>query len=57
MPRQPKTHQFDLFSNPHGAEPAQTPQWQALSEETRQAPTKLMVRLILEHADGDRVPV
>lgn len=54
--RQPTTYQFDLFSNPHDAETAQTPQWQALPIETRQALTKLMVRLILDHADGDRIP-
>jgi hypothetical protein len=56
MPRQPTTYQFDLFSNPHDAETAQTPQWQALPIETRHALTKLMVRLILDHADGDRIP-
>ena len=32
---------------------AQTPQWQALPAETRHTLTKLMVRLILGHADGD----
>jgi hypothetical protein len=52
MPRQPKTFQFDLFSNPHALETAQTPQWQALPYETRRALTKLMVRLILDHVDG-----
>ena len=51
MPRQRTTDQFDLFSNPHDA--AQTPQWQALPAETRRTLTKLMVRLILDHADGD----
>ncbi|MDP2621435.1 MAG: hypothetical protein Q8P46_14900 [Hyphomicrobiales bacterium] len=56
MPHPPKTYQFDLFSNPHDAEAAQTPQWQALPVETRQVLTKLMVRLILDHADGDRTP-
>jgi hypothetical protein len=56
MPRQPKTFQFDLFSNPHALETAQTPQWQALPYETRRALTKLMVRLILDHVDGGRAP-
>ena len=56
MPRQPKTYQFDLFSNPHDAKTAQTPQWHALPAEARQALTKLMARLILDHADGDRAP-
>jgi hypothetical protein len=32
------------------------PQWQALPAETRRRLTKLMVRLILDHADGERVP-
>lgn len=53
MPRQPTTYQFDLFSTPHDAEIAQTPPWQALPEETRRTLTKLMVRLILDHADGE----
>ena len=52
MPRQPKPYQFDLFSNLHDVETTQTPQWQALPAETRRALTKLMVRLILDHADG-----
>ena len=55
MPRQPMAYQFDLFSNPNDAEIAQTPLWQALPEETRRTLTKLMVRLILDHADGDLV--
>lgn len=61
MPRPPtvhrfphsKTHQFDLFQAPHDAEAAPLPpQWQALPAETREALTNLMVRLILDHADG-----
>jgi hypothetical protein len=32
---------------------AQTPQWQALPAETRHTLTKLMVRPIFGHADGD----
>jgi len=54
MPRKPKTHQLDLFSSPHDAEVAQMPPWQALPEQTRRTLTKLMVRLILDHADGER---
>jgi hypothetical protein len=54
MPRQPTTFQFDLFSNPHDAEMTQTPQWQTLPVETRRTLTRLMVRLILDHADGER---
>lgn len=56
MPRQPKTYQFDLFSNPHALETAQSPQWQALPSEARRALTKLMVRLILDHVDGGGTP-
>lgn len=52
MPRQLKTCQFDLFSNPHALDTAQTPQWQALPSEARRALTKLIVRLILDHVDG-----
>jgi hypothetical protein len=32
----------------------QMPQWQALPVETRLTLTKLMVRLILDHVDGER---
>ena len=60
MPRPPTAHrhphsnarQFDLFCDPIYAA-AQTPQWQALPAETRHTLTKLMVRLIFGHADGD----
>ena len=55
MPRQSTTYQFDLFSNPHGVRIAQTPQWQALPAETRRTLTKLMVHLILDHVDSERV--
>jgi hypothetical protein len=53
MPRQSTTHQFDLFPNPQVMTPPM-PRWQALPEGARQALTRLMARLILEHADGDR---
>jgi len=56
MPRQPTTFQFDLFSNLHDAEITPMPQWQTLPVETRRTLTSLMVRLILEHADGERAP-
>lgn len=55
MPRQPKTYQFDLFSTPNDAQIEQTPHWQALPAETRQSVTRLMIRLILSHIDGERV--
>ena len=35
-------------------ETTQTPQWQALPVETRRTLTRLMVRLILDHVDGER---
>ena len=61
MPRPPTAHrhphsnarQFDLFCDPPYAA-AQTPQWQTLPVETRRTLTKLVVRLILDHAVGDR---
>ena len=60
MPRPPTAHrhphsdprQFDLFCDPPYAT-VQTPQWQALPAGTRHTLTKLMVRLIFDHADGD----
>ena len=54
MPRQPTTHQFDLFSNRQKGKTPRMPQWQALPEGTRQALARLMARLILDHVDGDR---
>lgn len=56
MPRELRTYQVDLFSNPNDARIVQTPRWQALPTETRQTLTKLLVRLILDHVDGDRSP-
>ena len=53
MPRQPTTHQLDLFSSP-AVETVQIPPWQTLPEETRRRLTGLMVHLILNHVDGER---
>jgi hypothetical protein len=50
-----RTTQFDLFAAP-GGEAVPTPAWGALPEEARSALTRLMVRLILEHADDPRGP-
>lgn len=50
MPRRPTPQQLDLFDPPCDAEP--TPQWQSLPDEARLTLTELMVRLILDHADG-----
>jgi hypothetical protein len=53
MPRQPTTHQFDLFFN-SAPQTAQIPPWQALPEETRRLLIRLIVCLILDHVDGDQ---
>ena len=55
MPRKPMTVQFDLFSSPRDSGIAQTPCWQTLPAPTRQTLTSLIVRLLLDHADGDPV--
>ncbi|ODR93365.1 hypothetical protein [Sinorhizobium alkalisoli] len=54
MPRQFMTYQFDLFSGLHSGRTAAMPQWQELPEGTRQALTALMVRLLIDHANGGR---
>jgi hypothetical protein len=51
--QQARTRQFDLFAPPGGkAMPA--PTWGALPEETRRTLTRLIVQLILGHADDAR---
>lgn len=49
--RQPRSgngnHQLELFART--GEPAATPHWNALPEETRQTLTALMTRLLVEH--------
>ena len=52
MPRRPTAQQPDLFDLPCDAEPIPTPPWQSLPDETRLTLTELMVRLLLDHADG-----
>src|SRR5260370_1319259 len=60
MPRPPTAHrhphsnarQFDLFCDPPYAG-ARPPHWQASPAATRHTLTKLLVRLIFGHADGD----
>ncbi len=54
MPRQSMTYQFDLFSAPQRGKTAGTPQWPELPEETRQALTVLIVRLLVDHANCGR---
>jgi hypothetical protein len=46
--------QFDLFAPPSVTQPSLQLEWQHLPEDTREAVTKLMVRLLLEHGRGDR---
>ena len=52
MPRRTTPQQLDLFDPPcaHGSLP--TPIWKSLTDETQARLTRLMVRLILDHADG-----
>jgi hypothetical protein len=50
-----KTTQFDLFAAT-GGEVVPTPAWGALPEETRSALIRLMVQLLLDHADDVRGP-
>ena len=52
---QGQVQQLDLFAPLHTARcDRPTPEWGMLPEETRQAVTDLMTRLILEHARIDR---
>ena len=50
-----RTTQFDLFTAP-GGEAVPTPAWGALPEEARRVLTRLMVQLLLDHADDAREP-
>jgi hypothetical protein len=52
---QTRTSQFDLFAAT-GYKAVPTPAWGALPEETRRALTRLMVQLILDHADNAHGP-
>ena len=55
MARRPNTDQLDLFAHLHDPKAARmSPPWQALPAEARLALTRLMVRLILDHAAGER---
>jgi hypothetical protein len=49
--------QFDLFvpATKDNAEQA-LPQWQTLTEQTRQTVTSLLTRLMLDHASADHPP-
>ena len=52
MRRRPTPQQLELFAHPSDADLAPAPHWQTLPEEARVRLTGLMVRLILDHADG-----
>lgn len=47
--------QFDLFFDQRDSGITQTPRWQILPTQTRQTLTSLIVRLLLDHVDGDPV--
>ena len=48
--------QIELFAPVGPDEPTGTPGWADLPQGTRETLTRLMVRLILEHADKGRAP-
>jgi len=48
------SRQIDLFAPVGPGEAAGTPGWTDLPQETRETLTRLMVRLLLEHADKGR---
>jgi hypothetical protein len=50
MPRKMKTTQLELFPDTRSTPASQTPPWQSLPDDTRQALTRLMTRLMAEHA-------
>ena len=50
------TQQFDLFGGVEN-ERQQTPSWDALPTQTRDAVTDLMMRLILDHKGNGRHPL
>ena len=54
--RRSGTQQFDLFATRSGGNLAPTPEWRTLPAPTRQALTALLMRLIFDHAAGDRRP-
>ncbi len=56
MRRRPIPQQLDLFAHPSDADLVPTPHWQTLPEEARVTLTRLMVRLILDHAAEAQAP-
>lgn len=55
MPRQFMTHQFDLFSGSQSKKTVEIPPWQTLPEAARQALAPLLVRLLVDYANGEAV--
>jgi hypothetical protein len=49
-----RVNQLDLFAGSPGLAMARTPPWQTLPMEAREAVTRLIVRLMIAHLDGDR---
>ena len=50
-PRRPD-HQLDLFQTSQASASISAPGWSALPDQTRQAVTGLMTRLLIAHAGG-----
>ena len=50
MPRKMMTTQLELFPGARSRTATPPPPWQSLPDETRQALTRLMTRLMMEHA-------
>jgi len=56
MPRKTMTTQLELFPDTRSTAVTQIPPWQSLPDDTRQALTRLMARLMTDHAgvaDGE----
>lgn len=56
MPRKMTTTQLELFPDTRSTSATLTPPWRSLPDDTRQALTRLMTRLMVEHAgaaDGE----
>lgn len=56
MPRKTMTTQPELFPETHSTAATPIPPWQSLPGDTRQSLTRLMARLMVEHAgttDGE----
>ena len=56
MPRKTMTTQLELFPETHSTAATRIPPWQSLPDDTRRSLTRLMARLMVEHAgttDGE----